>query len=94
MRDPFPVVAKLGDRLGKERTGYRDMKAVVMVAALSGPPWEAWNAAAAIADGFGIDPDTQHAWFAEAYLGTYYRVSESGTTTKENPCPPEGSSLP
>lgn len=59
----FAVVAMLGQRLQRERTGWRDAKALVLCVARNGP----WNGAAALADALGIGPDAQEAIYREAY---------------------------
>lgn len=63
MRDPFPVVCKLGDRLQRERTGWRDAKALVLLVARAGD----WNGASCLADALGIPPAEQEAIYREAY---------------------------
>ena len=63
MRDPFPVVAMLGDRLLRERTGQRDVKGLVLLVARAGD----WNGASCLADALGVPPDVQEKWYVEAY---------------------------
>lgn len=65
MRDEFAVVATLGVRLDKERTGWRDTKALVLLVAQQGQ--EHWSAAASLADALGVGPDTQEAIYREVY---------------------------
>jgi len=48
------LVGLLGQRLQQEPTGWRDTKALLIVAGR-----ESWNAAAAIADAMGVHPDDQ-----------------------------------
>ena len=70
MRDgaAFPIVAMLGDRLQRERTGWRDAKALVKLVAAND-----WNAAANLADALGIPASasgsnrTQEAIYQEVY---------------------------
>ena len=64
MRDgaAFPIVAMLGDRLQRERTGWRDAKALIKLVAAND-----WNAAANLADALGVAPDAQEAIFHEVY---------------------------
>lgn len=52
------IVGMLGARLAKEPTGWRDMKALVVVAAT-----ESWPVAAQLADALGIHPDDQELIF-------------------------------
>lgn len=63
MRDPFPVVCNLGDRLQRERTGWRDAKALVLLVARAGD----WNGASCLADALGIPPPEQERLYREAY---------------------------
>lgn len=62
MRDAFPVVCQLGDRLGKERTGWRDIKALILLVAQEGD----WNGASALAEALGVAPPEQEAIWNEA----------------------------
>lgn len=63
MRDAFAVVAQLGQRLEKERTGWRDVKALILLVAQAGE----WTSAAQLADALGVSPDEQEAIYQEAY---------------------------
>lgn len=58
MRDPFPLVCRLGERLP-----WSEQKALVLLVAISGP-WEA--GACQLADALGIGPVEQEAIRAEA----------------------------
>jgi len=62
VRDPFPIVCKLGDRLQGERTGWRDVKALVLLVARAGD----WNGASALAEALGVSPDAQEQIYREA----------------------------
>ncbi|HEY1178475.1 MAG TPA: hypothetical protein VGF17_20150 [Phytomonospora sp.] len=66
MRDAFPVVCALGDRFRRERTGWRDTKALIVLVAEHGD----WNGAAALADALGVGPDAQEAIYQEVTNGT------------------------
>ena len=57
MRDPFPIVCKLGERLQ-----WRDQKALVLLVAMHGP----WEAAGQLADALGVGPDLQEQVYREA----------------------------
>lgn len=59
----FAIVAMLGQRLQRERTGWRDAKALVLCVARNGP----WEPAASLADALGVGPDAQEAIYHEAY---------------------------
>lgn len=61
MRDAFPIVCAIGDRLGRERTGWRDVKALVYLVAYEGD----WRGAAALAEALGVSPDAQEAIYRE-----------------------------
>lgn len=63
MRDAFPIVCKLGDRLAEERNGWRDTKALIVLVAEHGD----WNGASALADALGVGPDQQEAIYQEVY---------------------------
>lgn len=63
MRDAFPIVANLGQRLEQEPTGWRDAKALIVLVAQAGP----WDAAAALADALGINPAAQEAVYREIH---------------------------
>lgn len=65
MRDPLAIVGMLGSRLEKEKTGWRDMKALVLTVAIASDEWEP---AADLADALGIAPDLQEAIYEEAQL--------------------------
>lgn len=67
MRDgaPLAIVGMLGSRLEKERTGWRDLKALVLFVAISS---DDWAPAADLADALGIAPDLQEAIYEEAQL--------------------------
>lgn len=64
MRDAFPIVCALGDRLAKERTGWRDTKALIVLVAQHD-----WNAASCLADALGVHPDQQEAIYTEVTTG-------------------------
>lgn len=57
MRDPFPIVAKLGERLG-----WPEQKALVLLTATHGD----WAGASMLADALGIGPEQQEAIYTEA----------------------------
>lgn len=61
MRDAFPIVCALGDRLRRERTGWRDVKALIVLVAQEGD----WNGAAALADALGVGIDAQEVIYQE-----------------------------
>lgn len=63
MRDAFPIVCKLGERLARERTGWRDVKALIVLVAQEGD----WNGASALAECLGVHPDQQEAIFTEVF---------------------------
>lgn len=65
MREPFPVVCLLGDRLRKERTGWRDMKALVLLVAQEGD----WTGAAALAEALGLSPDQTESIYRDIETG-------------------------
>lgn len=57
--DAVEIVGMLGARMAKERTGWRDVKALVVLVAASGP----WQAAADLADALGVHPSDQEQIF-------------------------------
>lgn len=56
--DAVNITGALGTRLTKEKTGWRDLKALLVVAGR-----EDWNAAAALGDAMGVHPDDQERIF-------------------------------
>lgn len=86
MRDPFPIVAMLGRRLEGERTGWRDMKGLVLMVAQAGPPEEAWPIAADLAAALGLDEQQQENIYANAYGGERpATTTERGASHAERP---------
>lgn len=73
MRDAFPIVCAIGDRLARERTGWRDTKALIVLVAQQGD----WNGASALAEALGVSPDAQEAIYREVTTG-------AGATTPTN----------
>ncbi len=65
MRDAFPIVCMLGDRLARERTGWRDTKALIVLVAQAGD----WNGASCLADALGVSPDAQEQIYLEVTTG-------------------------
>lgn len=63
MRDAFPIVCMLGDRLAREKTWWRDVKALVVIVAQEGD----WNGASALAECLGIAPPEQEKIFNEVF---------------------------
>jgi hypothetical protein len=63
MQDPLPIVMQFADRLRRERHGWRDTKALILLVARSGD----WNGAAALCDAFGLDDRTIERLHREAY---------------------------
>lgn len=80
MRNEFAVVASLGIRFESQKTGWRDVKALIMVAARAGP--DQWPAAADLADALGVHPDQQEAIYHEVYGPTGER---SGPPPRRTP---------
>lgn len=74
MREAFPIVASLGRRLQRERTGWRDTKALIVLVAQSG----SWAAAADLADALGVDASSQEAIFREVYGHSTHTVLTLG----------------
>lgn len=63
MRDPFPIVCRLGDALDRDqRTGWATKKALILLVAVHGD----WNGAAALADALGVHPEEQEKIHQEA----------------------------
>jgi hypothetical protein len=54
------ITGMVGQRLEQEPTGWRDVKALLIVAG-----HESWNAAAALADALGVHPDDQERLYHE-----------------------------
>ena len=63
MQDPLPIVLQFADRIKKERNGWRDTKALILLVARTGD----WNGAAALCDAFGLDDHRIEAIHREAY---------------------------
>lgn len=72
MRDAFPIVCAIGDKLRAEdersmrsgrqtRPGWRDAKALIYLVAYEGD----WRGAAALADALGVGADAQEAIYRE-----------------------------
>lgn len=67
MRDAFPIVCAIGDKLrlaeANGRHGWRDCKALIVLVAQAGD----WNGASCMADALGVGPDAQQAIYEEVY---------------------------
>lgn len=83
MRDAFPIVALLGDRLARQRHGWRDIKALIVLVAEAGD----WNGAAALADALGVHPDQQEAIYHEVTTGAGATTPPRRTTPPHPPHP-------
>lgn len=86
MRDAFPIVARLGDRLQGEKHGWRDAKALIILVARSGPPGLAWPGAQDLCDALGVSDDFQERIYREVYGTPRTPGERARTCTPDNPC--------